>query len=1076
MKKINHQPPLFQLPGVNALKRLLYPFMVLLWLGSMGVATAQTQQVSGVVTDASGESIPGVNVIVKGAALQGTITDMHGRYTLQGVGVGAVLEFSFIGFRGHEEAVAGRSVINVVLHEDVLGLDEVVVVGYGTVKKSNVIGSISNIDRKTMADRPITRVEQALQGQMAGVSVRNTTGSPGSDITINVRGAASINGESTPLYVVDGVPTDNLAGINPNDIQSIDVLKDAASAAIYGSRGSNGVVLVTTRRGKTGNPVISLSAYTAISNIERTVDVMTSDQWIEFNKKWYDRQWVNQTGQSADVSQAGRIAYAEATNGRSYQTRDELALIRATYGIYDPYWGTDALESIDWQKELFRLALSSDIQLNASGANDILNYSLSAGIYQQEGIVVGSSYDRYSLRANMEARVNKRIRIGLNISPSYALKKGANVDGKDNAVARSLSFPGWVPAGSGKMAGASPYKFYDQWGPGQNNVSPYVQATENERIGKNVMMNSSLGALVNVADGLNVEGLVAWNLRVNTERQYSPTWIQGSWDTSSPGEKSSSRKTTLNMHTLLTQSTVSYHKEFGVHSFDVLLGTSRETTNQEGTDQGLSGFPDDKTWVFTKDRGTTTNYNTISYTEDAMVSFFSRIQYSFKDRYLFAASIRRDGSSKFGPDNRWGSFPSLSFAWKANEEEFLKHIPWLGTAKVRLSWGVAGNDRIGSSQFVSAMAQLNYPLGDDQSVNNGYVVGNISNSNLGWETTNSYNAGIDFGVFRNRIYLTMDFYVKNTSDLLLKAPVSLTTGFTNMMDNVGSVRNHGFEIEINSANITGKFRWNTSFNLSLNRNEITDLGAENADITLGQGNTIIQRVGHPINSYYLLKADGVLRAADFESDGTTPKPGVAIYSGQKAGDTKWRDVAGADGTGPDGKITSDDYIVAGSFQPDFEWGLTNTFHYKNFDMSVLLQGKVGGDLLSIGSRAWNRPTNDPKWLYMEQWLTKAYWSEEEPGNGKVPAFFSAVTSQYDTNWMYDAGYVRIKNITLGYSIPVNKSLFNNLRVYASCDNVWIWDNYYPGFSPEAATQDNASSDWGAYPLARTFSLGVNITF
>ena len=320
---------------------------------------------------------------------------------------------------------------------------------------------------------------------MSGVSVRQTSGSPGADISIQVRGAASITGQSTPLYVVDGVPIDNLSGINPSDILSIDVLKDAASAAIYGSRGSNGVILITTKRGKTGTPVITLTSYTAISNVERYVDVLTADEWIEFNKKWYDRQLVNRTGLSASASQEERLAYARAETGRPVATRAEINDQKTIYGLYDPWWGTDNLTPIDWQREIFRNAPTYDVQLNASGATDQVNYSISGGVYQQEGIVYGTSFDRYSLRANIESKISDRIKVAMSLAPSYAVTEGGSVEGKDLGVSRSLGFPNWTLSDAGRMAGADPYKFYDMWGPGANNVSPYVQSVyQNQQKGQ----------------------------------------------------------------------------------------------------------------------------------------------------------------------------------------------------------------------------------------------------------------------------------------------------------------------------------------------------------------------------------------------------------------------------------------------------------------------------------------------------------------------------------------------------------------------------------------------------------------
>lgn len=1029
-------------------------------------------QISGTIVDTEGNPVIGASIMEKGTS-NGTISDLDGHFTLD-VTSNAILQITYIGYASQEIKVGNKKQLNITLEEDTETLDEVVVVGYGTVKKSNVVGSIAKVSSEVLEDRPVARVEQALQGQMAGVSVRNTSGAPGSDISINVRGAASINGVSTPLYVVDGVPIDNLSGISPNDIESIDVLKDAASAAIYGSRGSNGVILVTTKRGKTGKPVISLNAYTAVSSVERKVDVLDSNEWITYNKKWYDRQWVNSTGQSASVSQADRITYAEQVTGKEYATRKDLYTIKDQYGIYDPWWGTDKLEAIDWQDEIFKTAPSYDIQLNAAGATDRLNYSLSGGVFRQEGIIHGSSFNRYTLRANMEAQVTDRIKVGVSLAPSFGLKKGANVDGKDNAVSRALGFPGWVLAGTGRMAGADPYKYYGEWGPGSDNLSPYVMATAPELRKADTRINSSLNTTVNIIKGLDVTGMVAWNYFNRNERLYTPTWANAQWDAAQhPGELSSSSYATQTSHTLLFQGLLTYNKVWGIHSIDAMLGVSLEKYNENTSLQKVSNFPNDKSWVFDKDKGAVTNNNEIDYNKNALLSYFGRIQYALMDRYLMTVSLRRDGSSKFGSANRWGFFPSVSGAWKINEEPFMKDLDWVGTTKLRLSWGKAGNDRIGNAQFLSNMSVLNYPIGDSQNLANGYVIGNIANALLGWETTTSYNVGIDFGILNNRIYLSADYYKKRTTDLLLRAPVSLITGFSNMMDNVGSVDNWGLEFELNTANIsTPAFQWNSSLNISLNRNKIVSLGEDDSDIRSGQGSTIIQRVGNPINSYMLLQVDRTLRANDFEADGITPKKGVAIYAGQRAGDTKWVD------RNKDGKITSEDYDVVGSYQPKFEWGFTNTFKYKNFDASVLLQGRVGGKLLSIGSRSWNRPTNHPWYNFMSRWLYDSYWSEEEPGDGKTPAFYATVTGgQYDTNWLYDAGYIRIKNITLGYNIPFKPNQYiNKARIYISCDNVYMWDHYDPGFSPEAATQDNASADWGAYPQARTFSFGFNITF
>ncbi|MEO6522416.1 MAG: TonB-dependent receptor [Mucilaginibacter sp.] len=1040
-------------------------------LNTAGLGIRETVMITGDVMGSDNQPIPGVTVKEKNTN-NATATDVNGHFVLKASDANGTLVFSFLGYLEKEVPLGGKTTVKVTMLEAATKLNEVVVVGYGTQKRTNITGAVSRITEKEIEERPITRVEQALQGQIAGVSVRSNSGTPGADLTVNVRGAASVSGNTTPLYVVDGVPLDNLSGLNPSDIASIDVLKDASSSAIYGARGSNGVVLVTTKRGKTGATVISLSAYTALASAERKVDVLTPDEWIDFSKKWLDYSWTLNTGQSGSISQADRIAYATSKTGKTYTTRTDLLGIRAAYGIYDPYWGTSAIEPIDWQDVMFRKAPVNDVQLNASGANDMVNYSISGGVYNQDGIIVGSAYKRYSFRANIEAKLSQRVKIGLNLSPSIGTITGTSVEGNNNGIARMLSLPGWVLAGTGKEAGAQPTKWYDGWGPGPNVVSPYILATANDRINKDTRINSAFNTNVNIIKGLDINGLVGWNYRGNSQRTYSPTWAQPTWDAATPGQLSSATKTTLASNSVLVQGTATYSKEIGKHAINALFGASEETYSEETTSQGETGFPNDKTYIFDLSRGTTINTNTIYGTSNAIISYFGRVQYSYNNKYLFAASLRSDGSSKFGPNNRWGLFPSLSAGWILSEEPMFKKVNWLGTTKLRLSWGQNGNDRIVSSQFLSSMAALNYATGTSQTSTSGFYVGNIGYSKLRWEKTDSYNLGLDIGLLKDRISLSADVYYKNTTDLLLNAPVSLTTGFTNQYDNVGSVVNKGLEIQLNTVNVVdNKFKWNTSMNISFNRNTITSLTNGNADIKLGQGNTIIQRVGYPINSYYLLQATGVLRASDFTTNsGGALVANIPIFTGQKPGDTKYLDANN------DGKIDANDYVVAGNFQPKFDFGITNTFTYRHWDLSVLLQGRVGGDLLSTGSRSWNRATNDTRFNYMASWLKDAYWSESDPGNGKVPAFFSAVTSQYDTNWMYSAAYLRIKNINLGYNLPKITKVFKTMRLYASCDNVWLFDSYYPGYSPEGATQDNLSGDWGSYPLARTFSLGLNVTF
>ncbi len=1064
---------------------------------------AQTKAVTGTVTDSSGAPVAGASVFLPGTTI-GTVTDASGGFSLPNVPESANLAVEFLGYVSQEVPVAGRNSIQVSLTEDAQSLEEVVVIGYGTQKRSNAVGSIAQISAESIAERPLPRIENALQGQMAGVSVRSTTGKPGADIQIQVRGAASITGESTPLYVVDGVPVQSLQSVNPNDIESINVLKDAASAAIYGSRGSNGVVLITTKRGKVGAPVIQFSAYTGIQSLERKVEVMDTEEWLAFNRKFYDRVWATSAaaGRSASDSQDIRIAQAIADGKinlagkpeNSVAWRKELQNGRSSHGVYDPWWGTDRLEAIDWQDAVYETAPISDIQLNISGATDRVNYLISGGMFDQKGILPGSSFKRYSGRVNVNSQVNDWIRVGVTLNPTYSMSYGQNVDGKDQAIARILSYPGLVPAGAGKMANTDPrhrdpsividpndleslwkYKFYDEWGPGQNTQSPYIQASGPYRREDNMRLNTSADLTLTLAPGLTVNGLYSWNFRSAQDRNFSPAWIAGGWHSAATeGANVSSQYRTWRSNNNLAQVMANYSTTFGDdHVLDLMAGASQETFAENNSNQRQSNFPSDKTWIFTTNTGKTINNNDINYDANAIVSYFGRASYTFKDRYILAASFRRDGSSKFGPNNRWGNFPSVSAAWKFTDEPFMQGAAgWLGASKLRVSWGVTGNDRISNASFLSSMVARNYVFGGATAP--GYAVDKIANSLLGWEQTSSINVGLDLSLLRGRVNFSVDYYTKKTTDLLLDSPIPAITGFTSMMDNIGSVRNWGMEFDLTSHNITRpNFRWTTQMNIFFNRNEILSLNTQNSDIRGGtQAEARIQRVGHPIHSYYLMVVERTLRASDFEADGTTPKPEIKnyIFNGQKPGDSLYKDVNG------DGKVDDNDRDIVGNYQPDFEWGMTNDFTYKNWELSIFINGRQGGDLLSIGSPR-SGPPGGGRRMYMDSWLHKAYWSEEEPGDGKTPAFFATTTGgKYDTNWLYDATYLRIKNIRLGYNWNVNSKIVKNVRFYVSCDNVYMWDNFYPGYSPEGGTLDGGNGDWGSYPLARTFIGGVNITF
>lgn len=1073
----------------HLMRTFLRPSFVVLFLVMATIAFSQNKSISGTILDSAGEPIIGANVSVDGT-VNGTISDVDGKFSLSSVPDNSKLKVSYIGFITQILPVSGKTDFKIILKEDAQSLDEVVVVGYGSVKKSALTSAVSKMDSKGLENRQLARAESALQGQLAGVTVRTTTGEPGSDMQIRVRGAASVYANSDPLYVVDGVPITTLSGINPSDIESIEVLKDAASAAIYGSRGSNGVVIVSTKKGKSGKPTISFNASYGIQTLEKKLDVLSAVEWMEFRTKFNDASYLA-AAKNANVS-------ASISDSNS-ERMSKLGLTNANYNyLLDDRWfgymsdemktthnyaeTSEKLSLLDWQDEFFRNASVQDYNLSVTGGSENTSYLFSGGYLSQEGLVTGTSYERFAFRTNIESKINKYISAGISLAPTYIRSDGSGfANGKDSSTMLAvLSAPVSEP-GVGYMTNVDPNPKYN-WASG--NSSPIYYMEKNIRRNEIVRLLGNAFVRVKPLDGLQVELSASANYYDLDYATYIYSSTGNNW-TAGEGANSSGGHNTERMWSTLIQALVNYDKTFGKHTVGAMLGTSAEETNVGfSTNQTYNKpFPNDAI-VYSFDSKTLNvgTSNVTQATPNRLVSVFGRLNYNYDDRYILSGSLRYDGGSIFGANNKWGVFPAISGGWLISNEKFFKalELSWLNTLKLRASYGVTGNNSISYTAAYPSLIAVSY------AGTAGYNANSLGNADLGWEKTHSTDVAIDLGFFRNRIQLSLDWYTKTTKDLLYQVPSLGASGFTTVWDNLGEIHNNGFEIELNTANLTGKFKWNTSFNLSYNKNEVKSLGVDNTPIYSGfheSNPSNILMVGKSVNTFYMYDAIGVWKnQAEIDAYSAEHNGQAVTFQGTaiKPGDIRYRDVNN------DGVFDKDnDRTFLGNPTPNFVYGMTNTFSYKNFDLSILLTAQTGGKIFGVIGRANDRPGMGAASNVAGHWRD-AWWSEDNPGNGSVPYILSTTTgATIDSRWLYSSDYLRIKNLTLGYKLPINPKILSYARVYLSIENLAKWDSYYLGYSPESANTAPSSApggqgavglDYGGYPTPRIFTLGVNLTF
>lgn len=965
-------------------------------------AFAQKITVKGHVKDAGNEAIIGASILEKGTT-NGTITDFDGAFTLE-VNSQATLVISYIGYKTQE--VKAKATMDVTLKEDNEVLDEVVVIGYGTVKRRDVTTAVSSVSTEDIKQRPLISAGQALQGKAAGVSVVQPSGQPGGDLSIRVRGTTSVNGSNDPLYVVDGVPVDNLKFLSLNDIASMQILKDASSAAIYGSRAANGVVLITTKAGEQGKAKVALNAQFGVSRVANKIESLNVAQYKEL--------------------------------------MDEIGVISLPDGLTD---------QTDWFDETYKTGTTQNYQVSVSNGTDKLRYFLSAGYQNEKGIIETSFYRRYSFRANIENDIRKWLRITANVSYSdYSSNGGGNMGtgaNRGGVVLSVINTPTYAPI----MDPDNPDQYYTNFY-GANITSPLenIERSRNNRDKENRLIASG-SALITFIPELTFKTTFA----IDRRNALNTTFLdpdKTSWGRNQYGEGSDKR----NQNTVLTfDNVLTYDKHFGKHGLNVMAGSSWTDSDYRNSYISGSNYRNGNIETLNAANKISWSGTGTGASEWGIMSYFARVSYNFDSKYLLTANVRADGSSHLHPDHRWGVFPSFSAAWRISSEEFMKDLEWLDDLKIRGGWGQTGNQSGLSDYAYLQRYNINriawYEEGNANAVPT-ISQANLRTSDLKWETTSQANIGIDFSAFRSRLNITMDYYYKRTTDMLMN--VSLPTGSaaaSSIMRNEGTMVNQGFEFAVSSKNLVGAFEWGTDFNISFNKNELKELALQKVYYDAKTSEQVSEYAvrnepGRALGGFY-----------GYISDGVDPETGELMY----------RDLNG------DGVVTSSDRTYIGDPNPTFTFGMTNTFSWKGISLSIFLQGSYGNDIFNA-SRMETEGMYDGKnqsTRVLERWRIPGQVTD-------VPkAGFQMHNSSY---FIEDGSYLRVKDISLSYDIKgrlLTKWGITRLQPYFTCTNLLTWTGY-SGMDPEVNQWGNNGAvqgiDWGTYPQCRSFVFGLNLEF
>lgn len=962
----------------------------------------QQRVIKGTVLDDTNLPLVGATVQIKGTK-KGVTTDDQGIFELTVPQDATTLVISYLGFVTKEVSIENISSINVKLVADNTALDEIVVIAYGTERKSLISDAVATISSKQMKDMPVSSIDGMMQGQVSGVQVMQNSGTPGGEMSVRIRGLTSISGSSQPLYIIDGIPVTTgdygqlsysgqgasaLTDINPNEIESLTILKDAAATAIYGARASNGIVLITTKRGKVQNSVVNVNVYSGVQQAWNKLDMLNASQWMDY--------------------------------------RNDLT--KTT--VFTPEQMNNITVDTNWQDVIFRQAPINSYEVSATGGSEKTKFFMAGTLFDQEGILIGTDYKRLNGRVNIDHQLSDKVTIGASIGLTYS---------QTNRVESDQTLHGPLPNG---ISTPAIFPVYNEDG-SYNQSGPYSNALSiaNEAIATNYSYRTNSNVYLDWKIIENLTFSTKWGVDFMNFREHSyesTKTVQGAKYNGLGFE------TYSNVLNVVSNNILRYDKTLGKHAFDALLGYSFES--YESTSSYIRGqdFADDSL-EYLNSAATIVSASS-SATESGLRSYFGRANYVFADKYIATFSGRFDSSTKFGGNNRTGFFPAASVAWRLSQENFLKDSETISDLKLRVSYGLTGNDDI--SPFLYSELYSTTVYGGES----GIYPSNIPNPDLKWETTKQFDVGINLGMFNNRLSFTADYYSKNTDDLLLSRPLPSSSGFTSITQNVGKVQNKGIELAISSLNFVGVFKWNTQFNISGNRNEVLELynGQPIDDIGRG-GNRIME--GQPIGVFYSYKSLGV-----------DPSTGDIVFA-----DTNF-----------DGVITSDDRTIVGNPHPDFIYGLTNNFSYKGFDFSIFLQGSEGNDVFN-GSRLFLESLqggDNQTTAVLRRWT--------QPGDitdiprATTDPVKATQNKRVSSRFIEDGSYLRFKNVTIGYSLEGNalrKTFFDSIRVYLSAQNLFTFTKY-TGLDPEVNYRGDDNSvigtDFFTYPQAQTFTLGVNL--
>ena len=977
----------------------------------------QDRFINGMITNSDNEPIPGVNILLKGTT-QGTTSDFNGKYTLQVPGDDAVLVFSFIGYETQEMTVGSRTSINITMVEDTKTLEEVVVVGYGEMEKRDITGSVAQVKPEEITAVPVYNVEQALKARAAGVQVMQNSGQPGGRIEVRIRGGNSMIGDNQPLYVVDGFPiTGGTEFLSPSDIESIDILKDASATAIYGARGANGVVIITTKRGKAGQRGrVDFNSYYGVQQDTKRYDLLNAKEYAIIANEW--------------LRNGGQPAFFNV---------DE---------VQNP--GTD------WQDVVLRSAPIQDHTITFSGSGDKTRYSLSGNYFAQDGILINSGVKRGSLRLNLDHELNKWLKIAVNLNLSRRQTESVPVNNGYRGTAllsAAASAPPTLPVYDDQGLPTQIEKFYSFGSSDMKNPLIFAQR-QTTGLSNSVVGNTALE--VSLTKDLTFKTLLGLESAYNLTDYYEP--IIFDTDRGVGSQKTTYRSSFLNENTL------SYVKTFNdVHSLNVVAGYTYQTDMSRNFGVTVNGFSGNTTENYNLGAAEIIQTPESGYSEWVLASWLGRVNYTFNDKYLLTASLRADGSSRFGANNRWATFPSLALGWRVSEESFMKDQTLVTDLKVRASYGKTGNTALSPYQSLDRMGSYRVVYGS-QKDEVGFSPSGISNPDLRWETTTQIDAGLDFGILDNRVRFTFDYYKKNTTDLLASVPLPASVGFGSILQNIGEIQNSGFEITLGADLITrDKFKWDVMASYSDNNNKVVALSNGSDILSSGQASawssTNIARVGEPLGMFY-----------GYLEDGLTDN-----------GLIKYRDIDG------NGIINSLDRVILGNPTPDFFYGFNTNLSYGNFELGVFLEGVSGNNIFNATNgthlNSFQRGSNQFRDIMGN------YWSLDNPDpNAKYPKISAATAIDISDRFIEDGSYLRLKSVRFAYNLPVKHwgiTWIGGAQLYFSGINLLTVTNY-TGLDPEVSTKGTDSAiigdrlemghDQSGYPNAKTYALGVKLNF